>query len=319
MPRFTFAAACLLLLTTLAAAAPAQAADLDQAHALFQEGRFAEAAKAFSQGGSAEALVWEATAWNQAGEGGKAEKAARRAIGLSDDPAVLGPAWNAVGVALSAGTQKEKKLQEAADAFRKAVELSPGMATARFHLGVVLLRLGDDVGGKVQLEAFLATKPPAGAAEQAETLIRDPRRAREPIAPEYELTTLDGAEYSHESLRGKVVLFDFWATWCAPCLAALPDLKRLEARMEGKPFVMLSVSVDRKREVLETFLEKEGMDWPNAWDGGHEIAALFGVDSYPTYVLVDPDGRILYRDSGWGTQAERSLSAAVASAVKRAR
>ena len=80
MPRLTLAAACLLLTTTLAAA-PVLAEDLAQAHALFQKGEFVQAAKAFSEGGSAEALVWEATAWNQAGEGGKAEKAARRAIG----------------------------------------------------------------------------------------------------------------------------------------------------------------------------------------------------------------------------------------------
>ena len=101
-------------------------------------------------------------------------------------------------------------------------------------------------------------------------------------------------------LRGKVVLLDFWATWCQPCVAALPVLARMQRRMADDPFALLSISIDRNRDVLEQFLSEHEMAWLQVWDGKGEVHGAFGVNRYPTYILIDYEGRIVGSVTGSG-------------------
>lgn len=109
-------------------------------------------------------------------------------------------------------------------------------------------------------------------------------------------TRLDGVEERLSDYRGRVVLLDFWATWCAPCVAALPEKRQLVADLPADRFALLSISVDAELESVTEFLEDEPMPWAN-WHVGmmSDIVRALHVGSYPTYVLIDEEGEILAR------------------------
>jgi thiol-disulfide isomerase/thioredoxin len=108
---------------------------------------------------------------------------------------------------------------------------------------------------------------------------------------------MDGSEFDVASLKGQVVLVDFWATWCGPCLAELPNLKKQYARYHGKGFEVVSISVDRDRAALEKFLEKENPEWvtlhSNSAPELDPLSIQFGVLSIPTMMLVDKEGKVV--------------------------
>ena len=128
------------------------------------------------------------------------------------------------------------------------------------------------------------------------------------LAPAFTLKTLDGKTLTRDGFKGKVVLLDFWATWCTPCRKALPELKDLQAKHAGKPLVIVSVSVDETSKVVEEFARSNGMSWPQAWDRGMRVTGgVFRVDTFPSYVVLGADGRILYRQHGWAPGRSAAL------------
>jgi thiol-disulfide isomerase/thioredoxin len=123
---------------------------------------------------------------------------------------------------------------------------------------------------------------------------------------------LDGAEDSLSAYRGRVVLIDFWATWCRPCVDVLPELRELVAELPADRFTLLAISVDEQLETVTAFREREPMPWTN-WHAGidSDIARAWDVRGFPTYVLVDEDGLILARTSGFSPWFTEILRAAV--------
>ncbi len=112
-------------------------------------------------------------------------------------------------------------------------------------------------------------------------------------------TRLDGSEESLSDYRGRVVLLDFWATWCGPCVAALPTLRELVAELPTGRFAIVSISVDEKLETVTRFIEDEPMPWTNWHAGkGSDIEGLLQIEEFPTYMLVDEHGMILNRFNG---------------------
>jgi thiol-disulfide isomerase/thioredoxin len=136
-------------------------------------------------------------------------------------------------------------------------------------------------------------------------------------APAFTLHTLDGKTISRDSLKGKVTLLDFWATWCVPCRQALPELKELRQKNASQPLVVVSISADESRKAVEDFVRQNGMDWPQAWDGkGTVIGGIFGINNLPTYVLIDAEGRVAYGQRGWSPMSSaRLLDQAVTKAL----
>ena len=109
---------------------------------------------------------------------------------------------------------------------------------------------------------------------------------------------LDGTEDRLSAYSGKVVLVDFWATWCGPCVGALPELRELVTDYADKPFELLAISVDDDVETVTTFMETEPMPWSHWWvDIESELIDNWRVRAYPTYVVVGPDGVIISRNS----------------------
>jgi thiol-disulfide isomerase/thioredoxin len=116
--------------------------------------------------------------------------------------------------------------------------------------------------------------------------------------PSLKLKSADGKVVSIESFRGKPVLLDFWATWCGPCVEALPQLAQIYAEAKDKGFVLLAVDQDEEANTGAEFLLKKGYNWPDFHDGNGEVEKLVGSSGIPRTMLVDAQGKITYDASG---------------------
>lgn len=108
-------------------------------------------------------------------------------------------------------------------------------------------------------------------------------------------TAIDGREIDLADMKGTVVLVDFWATWCVPCIKAMPDLKKVYDEFGGKGFEIVGISLDSEKQKLEDYLKKESIGWPQYFDGqgwDNELARKFGIESIPSTFLIGKDGAI---------------------------
>lgn len=138
-------------------------------------------------------------------------------------------------------------------------------------------------------------------------------------APDFSAATLDGRTLSLQSLHGRVVLLEFWATWCAPCIATMPSMHGLERRFSGRPFVLLGVSLDQDPDLWRKFVAKNQMTWPQYLDRSHELQAKFHVQGPPAYILIDRDGDICFRQTGWVPTTPLQLSSEINKALQNTR
>jgi thiol-disulfide isomerase/thioredoxin len=217
-----------------------------------------------------------------------------------------------------AGKPTDKKLKEAEEELRQALALDPEQAIAHFNLGMILLKQGSDAEGISELKAYLESPRATEATrEEARKLIANPVRAREPFAPDFSFVTLENLRVSNSSLRGKVILLDFWGTWCEPCREAVPMLRTLEKKFSGPSFLLVGVSSDDDEELVRTFAQAQKMDWQEHVDLSGDLLETFHVESFPTFVVVDKDGVIRFRQSGLGPSSQEDLAEAIGKAIKR--
>lgn len=116
------------------------------------------------------------------------------------------------------------------------------------------------------------------------------------VAPEIQQNTPDGVSFALSQLRGKVVLIDFWASWCRPCRIENPNVKRVYERFKGKGFEILGVSLDRDHAAWVKAIQDDGLPWKHISDlqfWSNAAAQEYGVTGIPYTVLVDREGRIL--------------------------
>ena len=117
-------------------------------------------------------------------------------------------------------------------------------------------------------------------------------------APDFQArSVVEGAEVVLHQLRGKVVLVDFWASWCAPCNAAMPQLEKLSKEFPADQFVVLGVNVDKKLDDARRAIERRKVSYPNASDPTGALPKRFGLETMPTTYLIDQDGvvRVVHR------------------------
>jgi len=108
------------------------------------------------------------------------------------------------------------------------------------------------------------------------------------------LEDLGGRSHTLEDYRGQVVLVNFWASWCAPCIVEMPSMQRLKQTMTGRPFSILAVNVKESKGTIWKFLNKVKVDFTLLRDSDGQVAKDWQVNVYPASYLIDPTGKIRY-------------------------
>ena len=118
------------------------------------------------------------------------------------------------------------------------------------------------------------------------------------MAPDFDLTTLDGESIKLSEFQGQRVMLNFWATWCPPCRAEMPDMQKF---YENKEVVILAVNLvetERNKENVENFIEEFGITFPVPLDTDTKVGNLYRIQPIPTSYMIDSDGRIQYKAFG---------------------
>ena len=152
-------------------------------------------------------------------------------------------------------------------------------------------RLGSQITG-------LKTSVPEKKVVTIDELISEAQIKKSIPAPDFQAETLEGKKVSLSDYQGKVLILDFWATWCGPCLAELPYFQELVNLHKNDPSVaFLTISQDRSKDVVRKFLEQKGYTFPVIFDTG--IGQLFEVEGIPLLIVIDQEGKIRYRHFGF--------------------
>ncbi|HEV3145269.1 MAG TPA: TlpA disulfide reductase family protein [Gemmataceae bacterium] len=139
-------------------------------------------------------------------------------------------------------------------------------------------------------------------------------------APALEGNDTTGQAIRLSDQRGKVVLVDFWATWCGPCVQMVPHEKELVQRLEGQPFLILGVSADHEQDDLKKFLNEKGIAWPNIYDGlKGPLADAWQVHAFPTIFIIDAKGIIRFKQEGYGPASASKIDNAIDKLLREAR
>ncbi|MCG8407288.1 MAG: TlpA family protein disulfide reductase [Phycisphaerales bacterium] len=135
-------------------------------------------------------------------------------------------------------------------------------------------------------------------------------------APDWELKTPDGRTVSLRSLRGQVVVMDFWATWCEPCKKAMPDVQKLHEKFKGRPVKILGVNCWERDGDPVKCMKSMNLDYTLLLNA-NRVAEAYNVPGIPTFYVIDPSGRIAYATSGIVPERSQELSRMIEFALKR--
>jgi thiol-disulfide isomerase/thioredoxin len=147
--------------------------------------------------------------------------------------------------------------------------------------------------GPVAVSGLAAT-----GSGDAFTVLKMTRFSERIDAASFDLPALDGRVFDSKSLKGKVVLINFWATWCGPCKEEMPSLVRLQGQLDPQRFALVTITTDLQRQGIRQFLAQLGISLPVLFDEDQETSRSFMVRGLPTTVLVGPDGTLLGRAVG---------------------
>jgi len=217
---------------------------------------------------------------------------------------------------LKAGTTTEEGLREELTQFDTLLaehkgEKTDDVANILFMKAMLYLQVLDDPEkGEQSILQLKNEFPDTKPGKSADTIIaslakqkqaKKMRAALKPGAPfpDFNETDLDGKPLSISGLKGKVVLIDFWATWCGPCVAELPNVLKTYETNHAKGLEIIGISLDQEKEKLTAFLSEHKVPWPQFFDGqgwSNKLGVMYGVTSIPATYLLDRDGKIIATD-----------------------
>ncbi len=222
-----------------------------------------------------------------------------------------GSAWLYMG----GDKPKPEQLQQADAAFKAAMAGDPHMHTAAYMDGRVLALLNRDDEARTVFADYVKAVPAGDRFRtRAEHFAENPALARAKMAPPFTVTTADGKSFTLDDMGGRVVLVDFWATWCGPCNQELPHIKKIAQQFAGQPFVLISVSWDSDPGKWQAFIDKNNMTWNQYRDADHQLSTAYGVNAIPHYFTIDADGVLQQEQLGGGSDIDGKLKKLVAKA-----
>ena len=161
---------------------------------------------------------------------------------------------------------------------------------------------------------YTKAEPPAAPAEDEQPQMKV--KAGD-AAPDFKLMDTAGKEVTLASLKGKVVLLDFWATWCGPCKAAMPSIQKISEDYKGKDVVVLGVNTwERKEGAGKKYMDDKGYTY-GCLLKGDDLAKEYGISGIPTLVVIGKDGKLALIEVGFGPNGDKGLRGAIDAALAK--
>jgi len=237
--------------------------------------------------------------------------------------------FDKINTKLRAGKRTQEELADEVKTFDDLIaakrKTDPEIAAYAAYLKATLFLqvFRETENGNAMLNAIPADFPNTYYAKRAQSTLAAAKQRAEAEAkfavgnkfPDFSEKDLDGKPLSIAGLKGKVVLVDFWATWCGPCVGELPNVKKAYEKHHAAGFEIVGISLDDSHKKLTDFIAKNKMPWPQFFDGGgwkNKLAQEYGIHSIPATFLLDSKGKIIARDL-----RGPALEAAVAKALKK--
>jgi peroxiredoxin len=136
------------------------------------------------------------------------------------------------------------------------------------------------------------------------------------IAPDFTLYDTAGNEHKLSDYRDKVVIVDFWATWCPPCVVEIPHLVELYNKYNEKGLVILGLSLDTDPQKIKYFIKKNNMDYPVLL-GARKLIKTYAIKGIPTAYLINKDGSIVNKFVGYAPGAEKDIEKLVLKLIEK--
>jgi thiol-disulfide isomerase/thioredoxin len=210
---------------------------------------------------------------------------------------------------------KPAQLDAVEGALKEALATYPRNASALFLEGKVLAMMGKNDEAKTAFHQCLECAPPGDPSRlRAEHFEENPQLSLAKMAPAFTVNTLTGEKFQLDAMGGRVVLIDFWATWCGPCNEELPEMKKIAKEFAGRPLVIISVSWDADETKWKDFIQKKEMTWMQYRDNDHKLSDAFAVHGIPHYFTIDSDGVLTAEMVGSGSDVEGKLRKLVSKA-----
>lgn len=217
---------------------------------------------------------------------------------------------------IKAGQKTEAALADELKGFDAIVAAHPGdksneLAQVPFMKALLYVQVIQDFDkGEAVLKQVKADFPGTQVGAAVDDVLRMIEKQKQSLAmqatlkpgavfPDFSEKSVAGEPLSLQQYKGKVVLVDFWATWCPPCVAELPNVLAAYQKYHDKGFEIIGISLDKDQGALDKFTKEKGMTWAQYYDGkGWEnvLARKYGISSIPATFLVGPDGKIVARD-----------------------
>jgi cytochrome c biogenesis protein CcmG/thiol:disulfide interchange protein DsbE len=117
-------------------------------------------------------------------------------------------------------------------------------------------------------------------------------------APDFTITTDSGTRMSPRDFGGRVLVLNFWASWCAPCVQEIPSLIEFQKQLAGSGVVVLGVSIDRNEAAYKNLAKRLGINYPTAWDPAADISVSYGTYRIPETYIIDKNGKVAQKFIG---------------------
>ncbi|MHC4945128.1 MAG: TlpA family protein disulfide reductase [Planctomycetota bacterium] len=157
--------------------------------------------------------------------------------------------------------------------------------------------------GSLFIVACSPAESPSASKDEASSPAQDTLTRVGQIVPEFSLTTLDGRIISPEKMKGKVLLLNFFATWCPPCNKEMPHLeKEVWQRFKDEAFMLVAVGREHNEEELAVFKKEKEVSFPFAPDPERMVYSKFATQFIPRNVVIDREGRIIFQSKGFNEE-----------------